>query len=174
MPDQNEDRKSTLARELLEIQRRRASFSSWFMLGLGVTLLIAGAYIGLGSTSGQLESGPGLVLKKLHGPIPVLLWAPIVFFCFRQFRRDKERAKDLEIQQNRTRIVNRYSDAKMSAEDVIRLLEDGAGPKPPPEKRLLDGIVIRVGPAEREIKTIRPSTRKGLPESLKPEKRDEE
>src|SRR5581483_6435015 len=122
------------------------------MLGLGVTLLIAGIYIGLGNASGELEGSlAGLVFKKLHGPIPALLWAPTVFFCFRQFRRDRERAKQLEDRQARDRIIKRYSDAKMSAEDVIRLIENGAEPKPPPEKQPSAGIVIRVGPNEPEI-----------------------
>jgi hypothetical protein len=171
MLGRNEDRKSSPSHELLERQRRRASFSSWFMLGLGVTLLIAGVCLKLGDASGELESGPaGLLLKKLHGPIPALIWTSTILFCFRQFRRDRERAKELEKQQNRIRIINRYPDSRMSAEDVIRLLEDGAGPKPPSEARPHDGIVIRVRPVEREIKTIKPTTRRGLPESVKTEK----
>jgi hypothetical protein len=140
------------------------------MLGLGVTLLIAGVYIGLGNASGELENGPaGVVLKKLHGPLPALLWAPTVFFCFRQFRRDRERAKELEDRQNRDRIIRRYSDARMSAEEVIRLLENGAEAKPPPEKQPQAGIIIRVKPNEREIKTVKPTVRRGLPAPSKPE-----
>jgi hypothetical protein len=169
---QDEDRRAKPARELLESQRRRASFSSWLMLGLGVGLLIAGVYIGLGNVAGDLENGPaGLVLKKLHGPVPALLWAPTILFCFRQFRRDRERARELENRQNRDRLIRRYPDPKMSAEDAIRLLESGAGmPKPPlPDKPPTAGIVIRVKQSEREIKSINPPVRRGLPASSRPE-----
>ena len=141
------------------------------MLGLGITLLTAAAYIGFGDASGELENGlTGIVLKKLRGPIPALLWVTTAFFCLRQFLKDKERVKELEDRQSRDRIIKRYSDARMSTEDVIRLLEKGAGPpRPPQEKQPPAGIIIRVKQKEQEIKSVKQAMRKKLPAPSKPE-----
>jgi hypothetical protein len=141
------------------------------MLGLGLGLLLTGAYIGLGNVTGDLENGvAGLVLKKLHGPIPALLWGPTVFFCFRQFRRDRARVKELEDCQVREQMIRRYPNPKMSTEEAIRLLQKGAEPPtPPPERPPTAGILIRVQQNEREMKSINTQVRRGLPSTLKTE-----
>lgn len=143
-------------RELLESQRRRASFSSWLMLGLGAALLIAGPFLTLGNSFGELESGPaGILLKKIHGPGPSLLWLSAVALLFRQFLHDKKRARELEDRQNRERHIRLNKDIKL-AEDALRLIEHGPGAskpvqeKPPPARV----IIHRVGSQVGELKSV--------------------
>ncbi len=168
MSTQDEDSRVLVLEESLERQRRRASFSAWLMLSLAIILLVIGVCIGLGNTSGELEGGyAGFTLKKLRGPIPVVLWVPTIFFCFRQFRRDRERAKQLEDRQNRELFLRICNESHLSTEDAIRMFEDGAGPKTAPEKQLPDGVILRVLSHEPAMKRVRSSSRRGLPSSLK-------
>lgn len=116
---------------LLERQRRRASLQSWILLGLTLSVFLAGVlWLPLGKAEGQLKSDEAAGWTfNLAGSGFHLAWAGFVFFLLREYRNAVAWARNREEQQQKqedreekVRILKKHSYGKELSLLIAKLL----------------------------------------------------